>query len=205
MISPRLRSPASTSSRPARLAGGIGHFAARTTRGSGVERLSERGGYRARIVHEGDRCDAIVLNPAGGLAGGDRIDVDLTAGEGEHLAVTSAAAERVYCSDGPDAQLRCRFVARAGSVLEWLPQQTIFYDGCRYRRQFKVDVAPDARVTLLEMFALGRRDSGEVLGDVAIRDQWRVRRDGRLVLAEALRLVGPVSALCDHPAVGEIF
>jgi len=202
MNSPRLRSLTSTASRPARIAGGINLVAARTGRGSGVERLSERGGYRARVVHEGDRCDAVLLNPAGGLVGGDQIALDLTVNDGAQLTVTTAAAERVYRSDGPDAEVRCRLTAATGTVLEWLPQQTVFYDGCRYRRQFEVEAALDARVMVLEMLALGRHASGEVLGDVMIKDHWRIRRGGRLVLAEALRLAGPVTAMCDHPAVG---
>jgi len=167
-----------------------------------VERLSERGGYRARVIHEGDRCDAVFLNPAGGLVGGDQIGLDLTVGDDAHLTITTAAAERVYRSDGPDADVRCRFSVGPRAVLEWLPQQTVLYDGCRYHRRFDAEVAPDARVTLLEMLALGRHASGEVLDDVVVRDHWRIRRGGRLVLAEALRLIGPVSSMCDHPAIG---
>jgi urease accessory protein len=188
--------------RAARLDGGIALSALRTSRGSGVERLTERGGYRARATREGDVCEVFLLNPSGGLVGGDRIGFEVTAAAGAAVTISTAAAERVYRSDGPDTRVSCSLVAGAGSTLEWLPQQTVWYDGSRYRRRLTVDADPESRVTVLEAVALGRTASGEALTDVAIHDQWRIHRGGRLVLAEALRLVGDATARVRHPSIG---
>src|SRR5436309_13801788 len=84
--------------------------------------LHESGSLRVRFPSpEGQGLSAVFVNTAGGIAGGDRLGVDITAGEGSRLIVTTAAAEKVYRSDGPAAQLDIALNAAAGAHLSWLP------------------------------------------------------------------------------------
>jgi len=182
--------------------GGVELEAEHISRGTVIRRLTERGGFRARVTGDGAMCEAYLVNPCGGLVGGDTINYSIQVNAGAHLAVSTAAAERVYRTDGRATRLTCRMTVGAGATLEWLPQQTLLYDGCHYRRRLHLDADPHARITILEPLALGRAACGERLQAVDIRDDWRLHRGGELVFAEALRLVGPVSRLFERAAVG---
>jgi urease accessory protein len=200
VFSDPMRGSCARSTRP--FVGGVELEAERTSRGSVLRRLTERGGFRARVTGNKAICDVYLVNPCGGLVGGDTINYSIRVGAGAHLALSTAAAERVYRADGRLTSVDCRLAVAAGATLEWLPQQTLLYDGCRYRRRMQLDAHPQARITILEALTLGRAAFGERLVDVDIRDHWRVRRGGELVFAEALRLVGPVSSLFERAAVG---
>src|SRR5207302_3351719 len=91
--------------------------------------LHESGSLRVRFPSpEGDGLSGVFVNTAGGIAGGDRFDIDIRAGEGATLALTTAAAEKVYRAGGPAAQLNIALKAEAGAQLSWLPQETILFD-----------------------------------------------------------------------------
>jgi urease accessory protein len=173
-----------------------------TPSGSRLRSLAERGGFRARVTGGDDTCEVYLVNPSGGLAGGDRLELSARVAAGGRLIVSTASAERVYRSCGPDTRVDCRLTAGPGATLEWLPQQTILYEASRYRRNVAIEADPSARVTVLETFTLGRIARGERLEDVVMRDDWRVRRAGRLLFAEALRVVGPASRLFERAAIG---
>src|SRR5229473_5098878 len=92
-------------------------------------RLHESGSLRVRFPSpEADGLSGVFVNTAGGIAGGDRFDIDITIGEGSHLAVTTAAAEKVYRAPGEAAQLNISLKAASGAYLGWLPQETILFD-----------------------------------------------------------------------------
>src|SRR6202163_2494379 len=113
-------------------------FAANRARGSvtfdvalvdGVTRrrqLHESGSLRVRFPSpEAQGLSAVFVNTAGGIAGGDRFDIEIATGEGARLTVTTAAAEKIYRAAGPAAQLNVSLKAAPGSRLNWLPQETI--------------------------------------------------------------------------------
>ncbi len=137
--------------------------------------------------------EAVLINTSGGVTGGDRLQWRLEAGAGAALVVTTQAAERVYRSTGGEARIETRLVAGPGATLEWLPQETILFDAGRLDRRLEVDLAADASVTLLESIVLGRAAMGEQVMSGALSDQWRIRRGGRLVHAEALRAEGDLA------------
>src|ERR1700681_4681809 len=88
--------------------------------------LHESGSLRVRFPSpEAEGLSAVFVNTAGGVAGGDRFDIEIATGEGSRLAVTTAAAEKVYRAAGPAAQLNVSLKAAPGSRLNWLPQETI--------------------------------------------------------------------------------
>jgi urease accessory protein len=183
----------------------VGRIALAAEAGGGITRrarVHEAGSLRVRFPGSSAReLQAVVINTAGGIAGGDRFDLDITAGDAARLTVTSAAAEKVYRSLGPDAHIRIRLAAGAGASLAWLPQETILFDGARLNRAIDVELAADARLILAEALVLGRTGMGEAVEHGYLADRWRVRRGGALVFAESVRLDGAIAAKLAEAAV----
>ncbi|QQS10723.1 MAG: urease accessory protein UreD [Rhodospirillales bacterium] len=142
---------------------------------------------------DGDPPQAAIVTLSGGLSDGDRVRVAVEIRDGAVATVTTQAAEKIYraSSYAEDCVVDVSLAVRAGATLEWLPQETIVFDGARLRRRTVVDLAPDARLLACEMVALGRTASGESFTHGLVLDSWRIRRDGGLVWADALRLDGP--------------
>lgn len=147
----------------------------------------------------GQAPEAILINTAGGLAGGDRIAIGIEAGEGAAATVTTQACERVYRSTGPDAMVENRLTLGSGAALAWLPQETILFDGGRLTRRLEADLAGDATLLAVEAVLFGRTAMGEVLRHGALHDRWRIRREGKLVFAEDFRVSGDIAAQLARP------
>lgn len=154
----------------------------------GIRTLREAGSLKIRLP-AGD-SQSILINTAGGIAGGDVYDIDLAAEAGGRLTVTSQAAERVYRTLGPSASVTTRHRIEAGAALHWLPQETILFDGSGLSRRMEVEMAADATFAALESVVLGRRESGEVMTSLTFRDSWTIRQAGRLIHAERVHLDG---------------
>lgn len=141
-----------------------------------------------------DILEASLITTSGGVVGGDKLTVTIAAGVGTKLRVYPQAAEKIYRSLGADSRIAVSLKAEAGAWLEWLPQETILFDGARLRRDTAVEVAPGARVLAGEFLVFGRRASGERLRQGFVHDAWRLSRAGRLAWADALRLEGDLAA-----------
>jgi urease accessory protein len=164
--------------------------------------LHESGSLRVRFPSpEAEGLSAVFVNTAGGIAGGDRFDIDITAGEGTRLTLTTAAAEKVYRAAGSAAQLGISLKARAGAHLAWLPQETILFDRARILRRIDIDLAEDASLLLCEIVVFGRSAMGEKMLHGEFVDRWRMRRGGHLVFAETMRLDGDIGEKLSRPAV----
>jgi urease accessory protein len=164
--------------------------------------LHESGSLRVRFPSpEAEGLSAVFVNTAGGIAGGDRFDIDITAGEGARLTLTTAAAEKVYRAPGPAAQLNIALKAEAGAHLGWLPQETILFDRSRIFRQIDIDLAEDASLLLCEIVVFGRTAMGEKVLHGEFVDRWQMRRGGRLAFAETVRLDGNIGEKLARPAV----
>src|SRR4030081_2899096 len=166
--------------------------------------LHESGSLRVRFPSpEARGLSAVFVNTAGGIAGGDRFDVDLATGEGARLTVTTAAAQKIYSSHRPAAELNIALKAAANSHLAWLPQETILFDQARVNRRIDIDLADSASLLLCEIVVFGRSAMGERMLHGHFVDRWRVRRGGRLVFAETVRLDGDIGAKLDRPAIAK--
>jgi urease accessory protein len=164
--------------------------------------LHESGSLRVRFpAPEADGLSAVLVNTAGGVAGGDRINIDIAAGEGSRLVVTTAAAEKIYRAEESAAQLGIALKVADRAHLAWLPQPSILFDRARLRRAIDIDLAQTASLLLCEIVVFGRSAMGERMLQGEFVDRWRVRRGGRLVLAETLRLDGDIGAKLARPAV----
>ncbi|WP_428686487.1 urease accessory protein UreD [Roseibium sp.] len=150
----------------------------------------------------GEPRTAVLINTAGGLTGGDRLTFDVAVGDAGHAIVTSQTAERAYRSTGGSAEVTGRFAVGAGATLEWLPQETILFDASRLTRSMEADLGEDARLMMLETVILGRTAMGEKIHSVFFRDRWRIRRSGRLVFADDIRLDGIPDKFLAGPATG---
>src|ERR1700682_5438674 len=167
-------------------------------------RLHESSSLRVRFPSpEADGLSAVFVNTAGGVAGGDRFDIDIAAGEGSRLAVTTAAAEKVYRAEGPAAELSISLKAGGGSHLTGLPQETILFDRARMLRRIDIDLAQSASLLLCEIVVFGRSAMGERMLHGEFVDRWRMRRGGRLVFAENVRLDGDIGEKLAKPAIAK--
>jgi urease accessory protein len=167
-----------------------------------IDTLSEYGGYRLRFpTTHAAYIEASQINTGGGVAGGDSLAFALDLGAGAEAVHTTATAERIYRSIGPPARTDIALNVGPAARLDWLPQETILYSGARLNRRFEVEMAPDARLLMAETVVFGRVAHGEVLETGQLCDQWRIRRGGALVFAEAVRLDGQVAAALARPAV----
>jgi urease accessory protein len=154
------------------------------------QRVREAGALRVRFPNTAgaEALDAVVVNTAGGMAGGDRFDIDVGVGAGAKLSVTTAAAEKVYRSLGPETTVRVKLDVATGGTLAWLPQETILFDRVSLRRTIEADVVGDGKLILAEAIVFGRSAMGEAVLHGQFFDRWRVRVGGSLVFAESLRL-----------------
>jgi urease accessory protein len=141
------------------------------------------------------------VNTAGGVACGDRFAVEIEAQRGASVTVATPAAEKVYRSDGPVAELAVKLSVESGARLDWMPQETLLFDRARLARRLDVKMAPDARLTLFEAVVFGRAARAERITQGLFEDRWRIHRDARLVYADTLRLDGPIGDLLQKPSV----
>ena len=166
--------------------------------------LHESGSLRVRFPSpEADGLSAVFVNTAGGVAGGDRFDIDIAAREGSRLTLTTAAAEKIYRAESVPAQLNISLKAEAGSHLGWLPQETILFDRARVSRRIDIDLAESASLLLCEIVVFGRAAMGERMLNGEFVDRWRIRRGGRLVFAETVRLDGDIGAKLASAAIAK--
>lgn len=150
------------------------------------------------LYPEGDEvCHAIVVHPPAGMAGGDELELRASAAGGAHALLTTPGAGKWYRSAGPWAAQRLRF--EAAGALEWLPQETIVFDGARARLDTEVRLAADARFLGWEILCLGRTGSGERYQRGEVRVSTKLYRDGKLLWLERGRIEGGGSLL-DSPA-----
>lgn len=173
-----------------------------------LERLFQEGQAKIRVPKSGrgEPPTAVLINTAGGIAGGDRVDWGVRVGAGARAAATSQAAERVYRSSTTDGGLSGRIETRLEvgprGHLDWLPQETILFDRAALDRTLSVELAADASAVMVETIVFGRIAMGEVVESCRLVDRWRVRRGGRLVFADTFRVEGSAQAILEGRATG---
>ena len=152
------------------------------------------------LYPEGDAvCHTVILHPPGGIAGGDRLRLDVQAGPATHVLLTTPGATKWYKANGREASQSTNLRAESHAIVEWLPLETIVFDGAVAHSSLKVDVSGDARAAGWEVVAFGRRAAGETFANGRFRQSIEIRRDGRLLWAEHGEAEGG-SALLSSPA-----
>lgn len=177
------------------------HFA---RRGSGTILAASRHEGPLRIQKalypEGHEvCHAIVLHPPSGIAGGDHLRIAAAVDDGAHALLTTPGAGKWYRSAGPQATQALTFDIGTGGILEWLPQESIVFDGAQARMDAHVRLAEGAVFIGWEVLCLGRRASGENFAKGELRLATRIERSGRALWLERGTLAGG-SPLLASPA-----
>ena len=155
-----------------------------------LRKLGQAGAAKIRIPapHGDPVLSAVLINTAGGVTGGDELHWSVEVQPDASLAVSTQACERIYRSIDGAAQSAVTLIVAPGARLEWLPQETIFFDRSRFTRRITARLEEGASLLLLEPMVFGRRASGETAPTLSFRDSWRIWRGSDLVHAEALRI-----------------
>ena len=163
------------------------------------------------LYPEGDAvCHAVIVHPPGGIAGGDRLEIEAALDPGAHALITTPGATRWYRTSGPEAAQTVKLRVAAGATLEWLPQETIFFEGCRARNRIEFDVEPGARLLAWEIACLGRVRSserfarGEAFQSLSLHAGGRLRWTERGRLAAGNRALGSSVGLGGHSVFGTL-
>lgn len=158
---------------------------------SRLARLFQEGAAKIRRPDTGsDPLEAVLINMAGGLTGGDRIRWDVSVGAGAQASVTTQACEKVYRALSGQADVDVGLSVGSGGRIAWLPQETIVFDRSAFSRRLEADIAADAEALIVEATVFGRSAMGERATSAMFRDRWRIRQGGRLIHAEDFSL-GP--------------
>jgi urease accessory protein len=134
-----------------------------------------------------------ILNPTGGLVGGDRLSIDVHAGPGAHAVLTTPSASRVYRTDGADAVQTVRLAIGPQAAVEWVPDHTIPFAGSAYRQTVDVDIDETARLILVDAFAAGRVAHGEAWRFAVLESTVSVRDRRGCLLHDRFVLRGPIA------------
>jgi len=165
------------------------------------------GETRLRHLYQSDPCrvlfprqadgapkEAVIVTTSGGVVGGDRLRFDIGAAADCVATVTTQAAEKIYRAAGAESEIDVTVRAEDCGFLEWMPQETILFDGARLRRRTRLDLRGTARVLAGEIVVFGRRARDEKFTYGFLHDDWRIFNDDRLVWADALHLNADIGA-----------
>ncbi|MBZ9842183.1 urease accessory protein UreD [Mesorhizobium sp. CA5] len=166
-----------------------------------LRRLYQDGSAKIRLpAVQGDPLEAVLINTAGGLTGGDRLGWTVEVGADASAAVTTQACEKVYRAAADRAETSVNLRVGSGGRIAWLPQETIVFDRAAFVRTLDVELGDDAEALMLEATLFGRLAMGERMVQGSFRDRWRVRQGGALVHAEDFRLGPDIAATLQRPA-----
>ncbi|MCQ8117347.1 urease accessory protein UreD [Methylomonas rosea] len=158
---------------------------------------------------EGEVCHVYLLHPPGGVVAGDHLTIVATVENDAQALITTPAAGKFYRSGGGEAQQTVNLKVAENASLEWLPQETIVYEGAQLNSSMNIDLAEHGRFIGWEILALGRPAAGEGFDSGAATLNWRISRIGRLVYMERLRLDAEAFqarwGLFGHSACGTLF
>lgn len=185
-------------------------------------RLHRVGGHGPLYVQkpfypEPDVCHAYLLHPPGGVAGGDLLHTGIDVTSNAHALLTTPAATKHLRSRGPRSKTTLHITVADHAVVEYLPQETIVFNGANATSQTTIDLRDNAHMISWETVCLGRPANGEVLqaGTLAqtLRiNRWCARRQRLLpVLIDQQRWQGGGTELSaawglhNHPVLGTLF
>ena len=170
---------------------------------SRLKDLRQQGSYRAIFPRPvKGTIEAVIINTAGGITGGDKFATKVTAYDHAKVSVTTQAAERIYRAPNATAgSMQTRLEVKPNAQLYWLPQETILFEGSRLRRRLEVDVAQGAKFLMVEPLVFGREASGESLQSCSLDDSVCITCDGKPVYVDRIKLNGDIAATLKRPAV----
>lgn len=172
-------------------------------RGTRLKDLGQSGSLKALFPRaHGADFQAVLINTAGGITGGDSFCITAHAEADTQLTLTTQAAERAYRAQ-PDqvGEVQNRLLIDKGARLNWLPQETILFQGCALSRTLHIDMQEGASLLMVEPLVFGRLAMGETLTDASFNDRIEIRRQGRIAYLDAITLQGDIAAQLARPHV----
>lgn len=188
---------------PAQRAAGLAQMGCARAEGrTRLRRLYQEGSAKIRLpaVSSGP-LEAVLINTAGGLTGGDRLGWEVDVGADASATITTQACEKVYRAASDHAEVRVRLTVGENGWIAWLPQETIVFDRAAFARTLDVELAAGAEALVLEATVFGRLAMGERCAQGTFRDRWRIRQDGFPVHAEDFRIGPDIAAMLARPAI----
>lgn len=158
---------------------------------------------------EGGICHVYLLHPPGGVVAGDHLNIDIGVDNAGQALITTPAAGKFYRSVGSQARQVVNLRVAENASLEWLPQETIIYEGARLKANMHINLAADSGFIGWEVMALGRPAAGEGFETGEALLNWRITRADRLFYQERLQLDAEAFkarwGLHGHSACGTLF
>ncbi|MFD2054281.1 urease accessory protein UreD [Mesorhizobium calcicola] len=167
-----------------------------------LRRLYQDGAAKIRMpAVSADPLEAVLINTAGGMTGGDRIAWHVDVGAAGSASITTQACEKIYRAASDRAEVRVKLSVGENGRIAWLPQETIVFDRAAFARTLDVELATGAEALVLEAAVFGRLAMGERATQGHFHDRWRVRQNGKLIHAEDFRIGPDIAATLDRPAI----
>jgi len=172
---------------------------------SRLQDLRQQGSYRAIFPRpKMGAIEAVMINTAGGITGGDRFSTKVTAHDHAKISLTTQAAERIYrAPDATPGSMQTRLEVKSNAQLYWLPQETILFEGSRLRRRLDVDVARESKFLMVEPIVFGRAASGEILHYCALDDTVCISCEGTPIYVDRIKLNGDIALTLKRAAVAD--
>ena len=167
----------------------------------GTTRLVERDHFGPLLVQkpfypEGrEVCHVVIIHPPGGVVGGDQLEVSAQIGASANAQITTPGATKWYKANGYTSHQKIRIDVNKGGALEWVPQETIFYNHANVAIDHQVTLEDDAVYVGCEILCFGRTASGETFDQGQIKQRTSIRRNNKLIWLEQIRLLGESSAM----------
>ena len=167
----------------------------------GTTRLVERDHFGPLVVQkpfypEGrEVCHVVIIHPPGGVVGGDQLEISAQIGASANAQITTPGATKWYKANGHTSQQKIRLNINKGGSLEWVPQETIFYNHANVEIDHQVTLEDDAIYVGCEILCFGRTASGETFNSGQIKQRTSIRRNDKLIWLEQIRLLGESSAM----------
>lgn len=170
-----------------------------------LKALRQQGSFRAIFPRPiQGTIEAVIINTAGGVTGGDQFSTTVTAEENARVSVTTQAAERIYgAPDSNAGTIQTNLIAEKGAQLYWLPQETIVFDKARLRRRLNVRLHPSAKFLMVEPLVFGREASGENLRSASLDDGVSIMSDQRQIYLDRIKLEGNIASHLERPAIAD--
>jgi len=162
-------------------------------RGQNKTLLSKRSHYGPLTVQrpfypEAEVCHVYILHPPGGIVGGDQLAIDIDVDKSAEALITTPGAGKIYRSVGKQAVQKVSIKVRDDATLEWLPQETIVFEGAQLVSDVRIDLETNARFIGWEILALGRPAAGEGFKQGKVFLNWQIFRDDSPLFLERMRM-----------------
>lgn len=145
-------------------------------------------------------CQVVIVHPPGGIAGGDELELDISAEERAWVQLTTPGAGKWYRGFGRNARQSVRIAVADGALCEWLPQENIVFDGALAQMSLDVELAGDGVFCGWDFTCLGRPQSYEQYLEGSVRQRTTIQRNEHPLFREQAT-IDAVDAQCGSPSL----